>query len=603
MTTDEYPPIADYAYIGDCHSAALISRSGAIDWCCMPRVDSQSCFGRLLDWQKGGYCRLAPADDFDVSRSYLDETLVLETIFRTDTGKARLLDCFTMREGGEHSPHQQIIRVLEGVEGRVIIDLDIVPRFNFGTIKPWIRQTGEKEFQAIGGAHGLFISGDFPLSLEARHRLTGSLELNQGQRARVSLLYRQPEELDEGAIVAPTSEELDRRLEETLAWWRGWVSRGKLSGPYAQHLQRSAMVLKGLSNAPTGAIAAAATTSLPEILGGSRNWDYRFSWIRDSIFTIRSLAELGFGKEADGFRRFVERSAAGSAQQIQVLFGVGGERRLHEYEIDDLAGYRGSRPVRVGNAAHQQVQLDVYGELMDLAWRWHNQGNAPNDDYWEFLVEVVNEAARRWKEPDRGIWEIREAPRHFVHSKAMCWSALDRGIKLAQKLECQAPLENWRQTRDEIQQAITEKGYDKNRGIFIQAFDYPRMDAALLLLPITGLVDYQDDRIVRTVAAIREELEKNGLVRRYVPEADGLQGKEGVFIACSFWLVECLAHQGRLEQAHEVFQQALATGNDLELFSEEFDPETGDMLGNFPQGLTHLSLIAAAVALAAMDKK
>jgi len=603
LTADDYPPIAAYAYIGDCHSAALISRSGSIDWCCMPRVDSQSCFGRLLDWSKGGYCRIAPADDFEVSRGYLDRTLVLETTFRTATGEARVLDCFTMREGGEHSPHQQILRVMEGVQGTVRLALDIAPGFNFGTVKPWIRQTGEREFQAIGGAHGLFISGDCPLSLRHRHLLSASLSLEQGQRARLSLLYRQPEDLDEGLVEAPTLAELDRRLEETIAWWRRWISRGDLSGPYEKYLRRSAMVLKGLSNAPTGAIAAAPTTSLPETLGGSRNWDYRFSWIRDSIFTIRSLAELGFRKEADGFRRFVERSAAGSSEQIQILFGVGGERRLHEYEIPELEGYRGSRPVRVGNAAHTQVQLDVYGELLDLAWRWHNQGNAPDEDYWEFLVELVNDTAKRWTEPDRGIWEIRGEPRHFVHSKAMCWGALDRGIKLAQELGREAPLDTWQKAAAEIWQAIETKGYDRQRGVFVQAFDHHRMDAALLLLPSVGLVEYQDERMVRTVDAIREELAENGLVRRYLPDDDGLEGREGVFIACSFWLAECLARQQRLESAHEVFQRALATGNDLKLFSEEFDPNTGEMLGNFPQGLTHLSLIAAAVALADMEKK
>lgn len=569
----------------------------------MPRLDSESCFGRLLDWHKGGYCRIIPVDPFEVSRRYLEDTLVLETTFRTQNGEVRLLDCFTMREGGEHSPHQQILRVVEGVQGSVRLAIDIVPRFNFGTVKPWIRQTNEGEFQAIGGAHGLFISGDCVLSLQHRHQLTGSLSLEPGQRARLSLLYRKPENLDEGLVAAPTLEELDRRLEDTIDWWHRWISRGDLAGPYANYLRRSAMVLKGLTNAPTGAIAAAPTTSLPEALGGSRNWDYRFSWIRDSVFTIRSLAQLGFRKEADGFRRFVERSAAGSSQQIQVLFGVGGERRLQEYEIDALQGYRGSRPVRVGNAAQMQLQLDVYGELLDLAWRWHNQGHAPDEDYWEFLVELVNDAAQRWTQPDRGIWEIRGAPRHFVHSKAMCWSALDRGIKLAQDLGRQAPLEIWQKACAAIRRAIEEKGYDRQKGVFIQAFDHPRMDAALLLLPSIGFVEYQDERMVRTVDAISSELNDNGLVRRYLPDDDGLEGKEGVFLSCSFWLAECLAHQGHLKQAHEVFQKALATGNDLELFSEEFDPGTGEMLGNFPQGLTHLSLIAAAVALSEIEKK
>lgn len=603
MTADDYPPIAAYAYIGDCHSAALISRSGSIDWCCMPRVDSQSCFGRLLDWSKGGYCRIAPADDFEVSRGYLDRTLVLETTFRTATGEARVLDCFTMREGGEHHPHRQILRIVEGVKGRMDLEVEIRPRFDYGAVQPWIRSYKKDHFIALGGSHGLLICGDFPLHLDERHNLTGSCTVQEGQRFRLSILFREPESLDEGEVEVPDTDELDRRLAETIEWWKQWSSRTKVSGPYAGEALRSALVLKGLSNAPTGAIAAAPTTSLPEAMGKARNWDYRFSWIRDSAFSVRSLVEVGHHREADGFRRFVERTAAGSADEIQVVFGLGGERRLQEFEIQGLEGYKGSRPVRAGNAAQGQIQLDVYGEILDLAWTWYRLGHEPDEDYWDFLVDVINATMEKWHLPDQGIWEMRGDPRHFVQSKAMCWAALDRGIRLAEGLERDAPVKAWKEARAALKRAIEEKGYDKRRGVFIQAFGFPRMDASLLLLPLTEFVQYQDERMIRTTDTIREELEEKGFLRRYASDDDGMEGTEGTFLACSFWLVECLARQNRLKEAHEAFKTALSAGNDLCLFSEEFDPHRKEMLGNFPQGLTHLSLISAVVAIKEMEDR
>jgi GH15 family glucan-1,4-alpha-glucosidase len=597
MDTDRYPPINHYGFIADCHSAALVSKTGSIDWCCMPRIDSNSCFGRILDWKNGGYCQVAPASHYENSRRYLDRTLVLETTFQTETGRARLLDCFTMRRGGEHNPHRQILRVIEGLEGSVEFTVDIVPRFDFGAIKPWIRSYHQDHHVAIGGCDGLLISGDVPVKMKHRHDLTGTFTVEKGQRKRLSILHRLPENFDENMVDVPEPDELDRRLEETIEWWRTWCSRGQISGPYADQLQRSAIVLKGLSNAPSGAIVAAATTSLPESWGGSRNWDYRFSWIRDSSFTVRSLTELNYVKEADGFRRFIERSAAGSADQLQVLYGIGGERRLHEYEIEELEGYRGAKPVRIGNAAERQVQLDAYGELLDLAWLWHCRRRSPDDDYWEFLVELVNKVCDCWQIADCGIWEFRGDPRHFVHSKVMCWAALDYGIKLAGDLRRSAPLEKWRKNREAVRRAVESKGYDAERGVFIQAFEHPAMDAALLLLPMVGFVAYDDERMIRTTDAVRDELEDNGLLRRYADGDDGMQGREGVFLACSFWLAECFARQGRLDQAHRIFERALAVGNDLGLFGEEYDPAADEMLGNFPQGLTHLSLISAAVAL------
>jgi GH15 family glucan-1,4-alpha-glucosidase len=598
MELTTYPPIADYAYIADCHSAALVSRAGSIDWCCMPRIDSRSCFGRLLGWQQGGYCQIVPDCQFDTSRRYVPGSLVLETTFSTEHGAVRLCDCFTMRRHGLHEPHRQVLRIIEGVRGRVPLRAEIVPRFDYGSIKPWIRLTKAGHHIAIGGSDGLLVSGDVPIRMRHRHDLEGRFEVTEGRRFRLSILWRRPEALDQGEVEAPPPDELDRRFKETVDWWQRWSNRCTFHGSYREHIVRSATVLKGLSNAPTGAIAAAPTTSLPESTGGSRNWDYRFSWIRDSSFTVRSLGELGYEKEADGFRRFIERSAAGSADQLQILYGVGGERRLQEIEIDKLEGYGAARPVRVGNAAETQIQMDVYGELLDLAWRWNVRGHSPDDDYWEFLVELVNQAVLRWRQPDRGIWEMRGHGRHFVQSKTMCWAAVDRGIRLARQLQRDAPLETWSRARQQIRQAIERQGYDPKRGIFIQAFEHPVMDASVLLLPAVGFIAYGDDRMIHTVDAIREGLGEDGLLRRYPDGEDGLDGREGVFLACSFWLAECLARQGRRDEAREVFERTLSAGNDLLLFSEQFDTKTGRMLGNFPQGLTHLSLISAAVALA-----
>lgn len=603
MSKNSYPPISDYGFIGDCHSAALISKSGSIDWCCMPRIDSGSCFARMLGWDQGGYCQICPTADYEIKRKYIEDTLVLETVFRTDDAEAKLIDCFPMKKGGEHHPHRQILRLVEGVRGEMELRFEIVPRFDYGAIKPWIRERGENHYIALGGSYGLLISGDFCLTMKHRHQLDGVCTVKEGERAHLSILYRKPEELDEDLVDPPEVHELDERLSDTIEWWRDWVSQGKVLSTYGIQARRSAIVLKALSNAPTGAIAAAATTSLPEAPGGSRNWDYRFSWVRDSVFTVRSLAELGYFKEADGFRRFIERSAAGSADELQILFGVGGERRLNETEIVELEGYRGAKPVRVGNAAETQIQLDVYGELLDLTWRWHNFGYSPDEDYWEFLTELVNSAAKLWSTPDRGIWEIRGEPRHFIQSKAMCWAALDRGIRLAEELDREAPLSEWRKARGEIRRAIEERGYERKRGVFIQAFDYLIMDSALLLLPMMGFIEYDDERMIRTADAIRNDLMEEGLLRRYAADDDGLEGREGTFLACSFWLAECLAHQGRLQGAREIFEKALSTSNDLGLFSEEYDTEAGEMLGNFPQGLTHLSFIAAAVAIAKVEEK
>lgn len=600
-----YPPIDDYALIGDCHSAALISRSGSIDWCCMPRFDSGSCFGRLLDWDKGGCCSIAPTDGGHTAfREYLDHTLVLATTLRTDSGEAIVYDCFAMRTGGKLDPRRQLLRIVEGVRGLVELHLHIAPRFDYGAVKPWIRHEGLRRYSAIGGNDSLLVESDAELMLVDRHDLTATFSVRAGERVRTAITYYDPAGLDRDCPPPTGATELDERLKETLEWWRHWSSRAACDGPDAPAVIRSAITLKALTYAPTGAIIAAPTTSLPESPGGGRNWDYRYSWIRDSSFSVRALADIGCVTEADGFRRFIQRAAAGSAETLQIVYGVGGEQRLPELTIDDLDGYWGAKPVRVGNAASTQVQLDAYGELLDLSWHWHKRGSSPDDDYWRFILDLVDTAAERWKEPDRGLWEWRGAPQHFVHSKVMCWAALDRGIKLAEECLRQAPLRRWRAARKEIRTAIEGEGYDEKRGVFVQAFGSAALDSALLLLPTVDFVAWDDPRMIRTVDAIREDLDDHGMLLRYrLSESDdGLHGREGSFLACSFWLVECLARQGRAGEARQVFDRLSSTSNDLGLFAEEYDARHGMMLGNFPQGLTHLSHIAAAVAMAQEDR-
>jgi GH15 family glucan-1,4-alpha-glucosidase len=592
-----YRPIGDYAFLGDCHTGALVSSDGSVDWLCLPRLDDGSYFGRLLDRERGGWCAITPSDPgLQASRRYLDGTLVLETEMTVAGGRVRVTDCLTMRPGGARRPYRQLLRVVDGLEGAVDLRVQVVPRFDYGQVRPWIRRAG-RAWQALGGDDGLVIEGDVPLAPRGLHDLVAEVRVAAGQRLRLSLRHVRPEVLDGSGSKSPGPAELDRRLEQTVAWWRGWSARGDRLGHDQAALIRSATVLKALTQATTGAIAAAATTSLPEAPGGPRNWDYRASWVRDSVFALRSLAELGYIAEADGFRRFVQRSAAGSAQELQIMYGLGGERRLNEQVLRDLEGYGGARPVRIGNAAAHQHQHDVYGELLDLAWDWHREGHSPNADDWRFLVELVNEAAKRWTTPDRGIWELRGRPRHLVHSKVMCWVALDRGLRLADEMSFPAPVARWTATRAAIRAAIEHHGYDPGRGVFTQAFDREELDAALLLLPSTGFVAWDDPRMRRTVDAVRRELEADGLLLRY-RAPDGLEGTEGTFVACTFWLAECLAHQGRTADARTVFATASATANDLGLFAEEFDPATGTLLGNFPQALTHLALINAALAIA-----
>jgi len=602
---DEYPPIADYGLIGDCQSVALVSRQGSIDWCCLPRFDAGSAFGRLLDRERGGHCSIAPTGEgpWEYRRRYLDDTLVLETTLIGPVGEVCLRDCFIVSEPGMGLPGRHILRVIEGRRGAVELELRIAPRFDYGQVRPWVRRHGSHLHSTIGGNDALIVWCDRELTEDPDHELVGLVTVGVGDRVRLSLRYCRPELADaEGGPDEPDPSELDSGLEHTVAWWRRWSETVRLDSRDEPPARRSALILKALTYQPTGAVVAAPTTSLPEVVGGVRNFDYRYAWVRDSSFSSRAFAELGCNAEADSFRAFIMRSAAGHAEDLQVLYGVGGERRLSGQIIETLEGYRRSAPVRVGNDAAGQLQLDAYGELVNLTWRWHRRGHSPSDDDWRFLLSLIDRAADQAGEPDCGIWEWPGEPQHFVHSKVLCWSALDRGIRLADECVRRAPVRRWKQARDRLRKTIERRGYDRKRGVFVAAYDRNEMDASLLLLPTVEFVDWRDERMIRTTQAVREELDAgDGLLYRYCRD-DGLSGREGAFLCCSFWLVECLARQGDLDDARSVFDKAVARANDLGLFSEEIDPRSGELLGNFPQALTHLAHIDAAVILADAQK-
>ena len=596
--SSSYLPIGDYGLIGDCHSSALVSLNGSIDWCCLPRFDSGSTFGRLLDHRVGGHCTLAPvaSERFESSRYYLENTLVLATTFTGSGGEAQLIDCFLVGGRSRQSWQREILRVFEVKRGTVDLDVRVAPRFDYGEVRPWVRRHSHHMHSAIGGNDALLVWSEQELEEDPEHELVARLHLTSGERFRLLLAYSPPE-LVSSNPPEPEPEDLDRQLDATIRWWRRWSKTLRFERSDQRGARRSGFALKAMTHHPTGAIAAAPTTSLPEVIGGSRNFDYRFAWVRDSSFTSRVFASLGCEAEADAFRAFIMRSAAGHADDLQIVYGVGGERRLGVNELGDLEGYRRSSPVRVGNQASGQRQLDAYGELVNLTWRWHQRGHSPDDDDWRFLVSLIDHAAEQWRAPDCGIWEWPGKPDHFVHSKVLCWSTLDRGIRLAEECMRRAPIRTWKRERDKLRKEIDRRGYDRRRGVYVQAFGRKMMDAALLLLPTVEFVDWRDERMIRTTQVIREELHAGeGLLYRY-RRNDGLPGKEGAFLCCSFWLAECLVHQGELQDAQAVFDAALSAGNDLGLFSEQVDPDSGEMLGNFPQALTHLAHVSAALAL------
>lgn len=606
MASPRYPSIGDYALLSDCHSAALVSRWGSVDWACLRDFDGESAFGRLLDWDRGGAFTLDPVDLRGAHRRYLDATQVLETTFETDGGTARILDALTMIDESEgrapDAPDHQLLRIVEGVDGTVTFDVDIVPRFAYGELRPWFRAHDDAgTYSAVGGQSALVIQAGCGLDLGVEDdRLLARFTVEAGERVRFSVVAQPPHRLD---VTRYSEEELDRRLEATLAWWREWSDGSRVEGPYGEAVQRSALVLKALTCAPTGAMVAAPTTSLPERIGGVRNWDYRYVWIRDATLMLAALDLVGHSAAAREFRDFLMRTAAANADDLHVMYGVYGRRDLIERELD-LEGYRGSRPVRIGNEAYRQQQHDLYGYILDAAHLWQRGHERVTAEEWRFLRGIVERAAEIWKDPDQGIWEVRGEPRHFTHSKVQTWVALDRGIRLIEEggvADGHGDLSRWRSIREEIRGAVEEQAVHPD-GYFTQAFGGDAVDAALLELPLVGFLPATDPRMCRTVEEIQRRLAvpPHGFVRRYDTSEtdDGLPGTEGVFLLCTFWLVDNLAMQGRVDEACALFDRLVATANDVGLMAEQCDPETLEPLGNFPQAFSHMGLINSAHQIA-----
>jgi GH15 family glucan-1,4-alpha-glucosidase len=598
-----YPPIADYALISDCHSGALVSKDGSIDWCTFHRYEARPVFGRILDWAKAGFFRIAPLhDDYEATRRYLPATNVLETTFGTPSGTLVLTDFFAYRvpepEEDAHSAHpdHQLIRIARCIEGEVAVKVKFVPRFDYGLTTPRLETLADDLVVVYGGADALVLQSELPFGHAELSATEGNRTLRAGEKAFVVLTYQLPHELEPRRL---TRDEVDARFETTSATWAAWAERCTYEGPYRDQVVRSALVLKALTNGPTGSIVAAATTSLPEEIGGERNWDYRFSWLRDSALTLNALFALGYDEEAHDYMAWLERTTAGRASELQIMYGVGGERLLPEVELDWLEGYRGSRPVRIGNGAYSQFQLDVFGELLDAVWVYRQHGGEINHTFWEFIGRIAGAVIDRWRDADQGIWEIRGEPRHFTYSKVMAWVALDRAVRIAEADGREGALDEWRANRDELRELIEREGVDPESGAFVQSFgDGGKLDASNLMIPIVGFVEHTDPRARATTERIATELSTDGFVYRYVTDGvDGLSGDEATFAICSFWLVECLARAGETERARELFERLLGFCNDVGLLAEEIDPHSGELIGNFPQAFSHVGLIQAAIAL------
>ena len=625
MTTT---PIADYALLSDRHSAALVSRGGSIDWLCFPRFDSPSIFGRLLD-EKAGHWFFGATNATDVSRRYLDRTMVLETTLRTPTGTVTITDALAMGSGnrghelGKGAPHV-LLRRATCTEGRVDLSLEYVPRRDYGLNHPQLDPV-DGGVAASGIADGLVLSTSVALTLDQdRAAASGRFQLAQGESMGFALHDGNQAEGGPARVWSPS--EIRTRLEDTVAGWESWSDLHQAYvGPWRDLVHHSGRVLQSLSFAPTGAICAAATTSLPEVVGGSRNWDYRYAWVRDASFTIQALWVAACPDEANQFFDYVSSSAAGSLDRggaLQIMFGVGGERDLTERELPQLEGWRHSAPVRVGNAAWKQHQLDVYGELLSAVHRMsdhlfddtHRLGPLSDSGKWDaptdlapatrtFLVQLADTAARRWHEKDQGIWEIRGEPRDFLYSKLMCWVALDRAVILADRLGASSRIGSWTQTRDQIREAIVTKGWSDRAKAFTQSFGSDELDASNLMVALVGFLPADDPRVLATIEATEDRLtDERGLVYRY-RSSDGLEGEEGTFLLCTFWLAQALAQAGQQVRARAVFERAAGFVNDVGLLAEEVDPVSGELLGNFPQAFSHIGLVNAAWAISESERR
>jgi GH15 family glucan-1,4-alpha-glucosidase len=582
--------IEDYGLIGDLQTAALVSRTGCIDWLCFPRFDSGACFAALLGTEEHGQWVLSPATPvIEARRRYRGDTLVLETELTTGDGTVRLIDFMPPR--GE-AP--DVVRIVEGVEGRVPMHMRLTIRFDYGSIVPWVRRRDEGLI-AVAGPDALFLQT--PVELEGRNFHTvADFEVGPGDRVPFVLTWFPSNH------PRPASTDADVALGETESFWEEWVRSCAHGGRFRDALVRSLVTLKALTYKPTGGIVAAPTTSLPELAGGVRNWDYRFCWLRDATLTLLALVRAGYDDEARAWRDWLLRAIAGLPERLQIMYGIGGERRLTEIELDWLPGYEGSRPVRVGNAASGQLQLDVYGEVADALYHARRAGLEPSADAMALNAKLLEWLEDGWRQPDEGIWEVRGPRRHFTHSKVMAWVAFDRGIRTCEEFDIVGPVDRWRAVRDEIHDEVVHRGFDPERGSFTQSYGSKRLDASLLMIPLVGFLPADDPRMIGTVAAIERELVRDGFVVRYRAdeenaEVDGLPPGEGTFLPCSFWLAQVYALQGRLEEAETLFERLLSLRNDLGLLSEEYDVQTGRLTGNYPQAFTHLALVETALAL------
>lgn len=579
--------IEDYGFLSDTQTAALVSRDGCVDWLCLPRFDSGACFASLLGSSKNGHWRFFPDEPVTkVSRSYRGNTLILETEIETKKGAVRLIDFMPPR--GENP---DIIRIIEGLRDEVAIRMELIIRFDYGRTIPWVRKA-HGGLEAIAGPNGLILRA--PVETRGEDLKTvAEFTIKKGDRVPFVLSWFQSHKSPPRAITA------DHALRDTEEYWADWTKNFRWEGDWRDAVLRSVITLKGLTYAPTGGIVAAATTSLPEKIGGVRNWDYRYCWLRDASFTLFAMMQVGYRDEAQSWREWLLRAIAGSARQMQIMYGVHGERRLDEWEIPWLAGYENSKPVRIGNAAANQFQLDVYGDVLYALYQAEIRGLKTSEPEWRLQIELMKFLESNWHNPDEGIWEVRGGSKHFTQSKVLAWVAFDRAIRLAECCRHSKPkeVESWRKIRTQIHDEVCQRGYNVDKRAFTQFYGSDALDASLLMLPLFGFLPATDERIRGTITAIERELMHDGLVLRYRPaeeNVDGLPGREGVFLACSFWLSSCLHLIGRKEEAKELFERLLGLRNDLGLFSEEYDPVGKRQLGNFPQAFTHEAMIHTA---------
>jgi GH15 family glucan-1,4-alpha-glucosidase len=581
--------IEDYGIIGDTHTAALVGRNGSIDWLCLPRFDSDACFAGLLGDNSHGYWRISPAtEDYEVRRHYRGDSLVLDTEFETADGVAKVVDCMPIRED-----HPQVVRMVEAVRGEVAMRMDLVIRFGYGSMVPWVR-----------GADGLLcaVAGPDALSLWTPIDTRGE-DMTTVAEFTVSATEHIPFVLTwyPSHEVPPRPVDASYAVHDTQSWWEDWAAMCTFEGEWREPVMRSLITLKALTYQPTGGIVAAATTSLPETLGGERNWDYRYCWLRDATLTLESLMRGGYHEEALAWRDWLLRAVAGDVRELQIMYGPAGERRLDEFELDWLPGYEGSAPVRVGNAASGQFQLDVYGEVISALYEGCRVGSALSSSAWDLETALVEFVAAHWEDPDEGIWEVRGPRRHFTHSKVMAWVAVDRAVRSIEDYGLDGPHGRWAELRDRIHDEVCAKGYNADVGAFTQYYGSDALDASVLMIPLVGFLPATDDRVRSTIEAVEKGLTEDGFVLRYRTEdtgaVDGLTGHEGAFLACSFWMADCLFLIGRYDDAHAMLDRLIGLRNDLGLLSEEYDVKAGRQVGNFPQAFSHVSLVNSAYNL------